>query len=601
MRQVSPFPVWPVILNVLTRDTLVLLYLAVVLTEAIIYSLPMLGSGTLTAFGASPFQIPFVATAVMAGFYGLRRIADYEERIFWRNLVLACVFWAAALVAIALVPAPQWRWADDVWADAAYLFFYSPILFAAECKPDLANPGVRREVERQLRWTGVTLLVLGWYFYFVVAPAVTDPVLYGTMLPSSLLFVTLDLVVVVRFAWRSYSSGSIRWRVLYGTIALAGVSLFLTDTLDALEALRWFALPDGAKTDLIWAVPPFFLLLAFRLRDAGLPRAMDGASRERTAGPRLDPARVGSLLAGCAFSFPLVHFAVQPLLPPNDALTATLRTIVATELLLLGVLAAAAFLRLERERAAAERLRASMEEQVLRARALEACSRLAGVAASEYGAAITTLSELVDRASDSLDPGSSLRDNMAKAVGQLRRAAEFTNSLRAISRQARGRPVRLDLGAAVSDLVPEMRRAVGPAVLLENVPSREACVTVMDPAHLRVMLLELAAHVRGAMPKGGRCRLETGLLELDAEQAMAMAVRPGRYTKLTVRDSGPGIPKEVLPHLFEPFFSTKPGDGDGGGLGLATLHALVSQYGGCVSVTSEPGDTTFDILLPASR
>jgi signal transduction histidine kinase len=67
-----------------------------------------------------------------------------------------------------------------------------------------------------------------------------------------------------------------------------------------------------------------------------------------------------------------------------------------------------------------------------------------------------------------------------------------------------------------------------------------------------------------------------------------------------VRDSGSGIPKEVLPHLFEPFFSTKPGE-EGSGMGLATLHAIVSQYGGCVTVTSQPGDTTFDILLPATR
>ncbi len=68
-----------------------------------------------------------------------------------------------------------------------------------------------------------------------------------------------------------------------------------------------------------------------------------------------------------------------------------------------------------------------------------------------------------------------------------------------------------------------------------------------------------------------------------------------------MRDSGSGIPKEVLPHLFEPFFSTKPGDGVGTGLGLATLYALVSQYGGCVTVTSEPGGTAFEILLPAAR
>jgi len=116
-----------------------------------------------------------------------------------------------------------------------------------------------------------------------------------------------------------------------------------------------------------------------------------------------------------------------------------------------------------------------------------------------------------------------------------------------------------------------------------------------------VMLLELAAHVRDAMPKGGRCRLEAGLLELDAEQAMGMAVRPGRYARLTVRDSGPGIPKEVLARLFEPFFSATQQAGGTAGPGLAILHALASQYGGCVTVTSEPGDTAFEILLPSTR
>src|SRR5512137_1732951 len=180
MQQVSSSPVRSAFVNVLTRDTLVLLYLAVAATEVLVYSLPMLDPGTLTAFGASPFQIPFVATVAMAGFYGLGRIDSAEERVFWRNLAYACVFWVATLVAIALVPASQWRWVDDVWVDAAYLMFYSPILFAAECKPHLANVGPRRDMDRQLRWAGVTLLVLGWFLYFVVAPAVADPALFGT-------------------------------------------------------------------------------------------------------------------------------------------------------------------------------------------------------------------------------------------------------------------------------------------------------------------------------------------------------------------------------------------------------------------------------------
>ena len=600
MRQVSPPPVWSTIASVLTRDTLVLLYLAVVVTEVLIYSLPMLEPGTLTAFGASPFQIPFVTTTALAGFYGLGRVENGEERIFWRNLAYACVFWLATLVAISLVPAAHWRPVDDVWVDAAYLFFYSPILFAAECKPHLANGGPRRDVERQLRWAGVTLLVVGWFLYFVAAPAAADPALFGTMLPSSLLFITIDATIVIRFAWRSYSSGSMRWRVLYGLIALAGVSLLLTDSLDALEALRWFALPDGAKTDLLWAIPSFFLLLAFRFREADLPRAIDSATGERAARSGLDPVRVGSFLVGSAFSFPLVHFAVHSWLPLDPRLVMYQRLIVVGELVALGALAVAAFLYLERQRVAAERQRIALEERVERARALEAVSRVAGVVADEYAATLRSLGAFVDRAIDSLGAGDPLRDEATKAAEQVQRAAEFANSLRAISRQDRGRPVPVDARAAVSDLVPELRRAVGSTVLLENVPAREACLAMIDPAHLRAILLDLATNARDAMPDGGRCRIETGMVELGADTAMGLAVRPGRYAKLTVRDSGSGIPKEVLPHLFEPFFSTKPGE-DASGLGLATLYAIVSQHGGCVSATSEPGDTAFEILLPSPR
>ena len=599
MRQVSPFPVWSAIRHVLTRDTLVLLYLAVVVTEALVYSLPLLDPGTLTAFGASPFQIPFVTTAALAGFYGLGRVQDAEERIFWRNLAYACVFWLATLVAIALVPAAQWRWVDDVWVDAAYLFFYSPILFAAECKPHLADIGPKRDVERQLRWAGVTILVSGWFLYFVVAPAVADPALFSTMLPSSLLFVTVDAAIVIRFVWRAASSGSTRWRVLYGAIALAGVSLLLTDALDALEGLRWYALPDGAKTDLLWAFAPFFLLLAFRLREADLPRTVDAATGERAARSGLDPVRVGSFLVGSAFSFPLVHFALHTWLSFGERLVAYQRVIVAVELVALGALAVVAFVYLERERVDAERRRTALEERLQRARALEAVSRMAGVVADEYHATLRSVGAFVDRAIDGLGAGDPLRDDAERAAEHVQRATEFANDLKAISRRDRGRPVGLELGAAISDLMPELRHALGPMVLLENVPAREPCVTAIDPAHLRVMLLDLTTNARDAMPNGGRCRMETSLVELDADAALELAVRPGRYARLTVRDSGPGIPKEVLPHLFEPFFSTKREKGGSSGLGLATLYALVSQYGGCVTVTSEPGDTAFDILLPS--
>jgi signal transduction histidine kinase len=589
-----------VILDVLARDTLVVIYLAVVVTEALLYSLPLMDPGTLTAFGASPFQIPFVATAMVAGFHRLRRVQDAEERMFWSHLAYACVFWVATLAAIAVVPASEWRLLDDVWADAAYLLFYSPILFAAECKPHLANLGGRRDIERQLRWAGVTLLVVGWYSYFVLVPVAVDPALFQTMLPSSLLFVTLDALIIIRFTWRAWSCGSTRWRVLYGTVAVAGAALVATDTLDLLEAVGVFALPDGAKTDLLWAIPPFLLLFAFRLREAELPRALDASTRERAADTGLDAVRVGSFLVGSALSFPIVHFALYLWLPFGYELERLHQVVVLVELILLASLAAYAFITLERQHVAAERRRTALEERGRQARTLEAVSRFAGVVADEYSASLRAIGAFADRALDELGSGDPLRDEVRRAAGQLHRAAEFASGLKAISRQQQGRPARLDLSDALSDLIPVVRAVVGAAVLIETVPSREPCVTVIDPAHLRALLLDLATNARDAMPRGGRWRLETGTVELDADAALEMAIQPGRYARLVVRDTGTGIPKDVLTHIFEPFYSTKPSD-RGSGLGLATLYALVSQYGGCVNVTSEPGDTMCEILLPSPR
>ena len=600
MGHVSSPSTFSVILDVLARDALVVIYLAVVITEALLYSLPLMDPGTLTAFGASPFQIPFVATAMLAGFYGLRRVQDPEERMFWTHLAYACVFWVATLAAIAVVPASQWRLLDDVWADAAYLLFYSPILFAAECRPHLANLAGRRDTERQLRWAGVTLLVVGWFSYFVLVPAAVDPALFRTLLPASLLFVTIDAIIIIRFAWRAWSCGSTRWRVLYGTVAVAGVGLLGTDTLDVLEALGVMVLPDGAKTDLLWAIPPFFLLLAFRLREAELPRALDAGTRQRAAGAGLDPVRVASFLVGSALSFPLVHFALYAWHPFGDELQRLHKVVVLGELLLLGSMAVYGFLTLERQRVAAERRRTALEERMRQARTLEAVSRLAGVVADEYTASLKAISAFADRAIDQLASGDPLRDEVQRAAGQLQRAADFTSGLKTISRQQRGRPARIDLSETLSDLIPALREAAGPTVLIESVPSPEPCVTVIDPHHLRAVLLDLATNARDAMPRGGQWRLETGTVELDPDAAIGMALQPGRYARLQVRDNGSGIPKDVLAHIFEPFYSTKSGH-RGSGLGLATLYAIVSQYGGCVNVTSEPGDTTCEILLPSPR
>ncbi len=241
------------------------------------------------------------------------------------------------------------------------------------------------------------------------------------------------------------------------------------------------------------------------------------------------------------------------------------------------------------------------EARLRQAARMQAVGQLAGGVAHDINNAMMGVLGFAQFVMDSLPPDDPRRADVSRIVQSADRASNTTRQLLAFSRQQLSRPVVVEVDTFVTDLKPLFKRLLGAHTEVRVVPGTPGCCVCADPAELEQTLVSLALNARDAMPQGGMLSLETSRLVLEEEgttQFPGLVVPKGPYLRLSISDTGVGIPPAVLARVFEPFFTTKP-VGRGTGLGLASAYGIVKSSGGFIWVESEPGrGATFKIDLP---
>jgi PAS domain S-box-containing protein len=240
-----------------------------------------------------------------------------------------------------------------------------------------------------------------------------------------------------------------------------------------------------------------------------------------------------------------------------------------------------------------------LEAQLRQAQKLEAVGQLAGGVAHDFNNLLTAILGNLSLIGSSLPADHPCRE-WAKAAEQAAvRAAGLTSQMLGFARRQLLRPQPTDLGRLLDEVVAMLRPTIDPRVTVAVRRAADGWAANADAGQVSQVLVNLCLNARDAMPAGGTLTLEAENVTLDAVAARRhLDARPGEFVRLRVSDTGHGIPADVLPRIYEPFFTTKP-PGKGTGLGLAMVFGIVKQHRGWVDCHSEVGrGTTFDVYLP---
>ena len=264
-----------------------------------------------------------------------------------------------------------------------------------------------------------------------------------------------------------------------------------------------------------------------------------------------------------------------------------------------NIVAVRAIMRNITERIKAEAEKKELESQFRQVQKMEALGTLAGGIAHDFNNILSVIIGYADLAMLKLPEGSLEIKHLTQVRKGAGRARDLVQQILTFTRQSEQeqKPVYVDL--MVKEAI-KMLRASMPTTIEIRQDIQTDLLIISDPTQIHQIMMNLCTNASHAMDeKGGRLEVILSKVNMDvvtARQFPDLAIGP--YVKLTVTDTGNGMPPAVLERIFDPYFTTKP-KGEGTGLGLSVVHGIVKSCGGAITVVSEPGEgTTFQVYLP---
>lgn len=240
-----------------------------------------------------------------------------------------------------------------------------------------------------------------------------------------------------------------------------------------------------------------------------------------------------------------------------------------------------------------------LQDQLRQAQKMEAVGWLAGGIAHDYNNKLQAVLGFAEMAEKEAVGRPRLRGYLGEIRKAARHSAQLTSQLMAFARKQTLLPEVLNMNTTIAHMLKMIKNMLGEDVDLEWRPGHELWNVLTDASQFDRILVNLALNARDAMPDVGRIIIETRNVEVSDDLASTIPeANPGEFVMVSISDTGAGMSREQLRHIFEPFYTTKE-VGRGTGLGLASVYGVVKQNKGFINVKSEIGvGTTFEIFFP---